>query len=148
MTELLGISVAVGIAVILNFAVKPFIKYTTSGLVPRPPSGIDDKTWEDIVDRRRAGGWIGFLELLLFLACFLNQAYLLLAGWLAFKVATKWEAWANIVRVPEELPKVKGIDFLRARSQLGSYILSRFMIGTLLNILVAVVASYIGMRIL
>lgn len=69
--------------------------------------------------------------------------YEIIGGWLAFKVAAKWEVWKNIVQVPDSLGK-SPIEYLKARSALGSYILTRFLVGTLANVLVGLVAAHIG----
>jgi len=61
-------------------------------------------------------------------------------AWLAFKMASKWEAWTNLYRVPDAIRRVDPLDFLRARVAWGSRIYQRFLIGTSANL----IASFVG----
>ena len=63
----------------------------------------------------------------------------LLVG-LAFKVASKWNAWTNIIAVPKELPGLDPLEYLAARRKWGSRVLVTFLVGTLANVL----AGYFG----
>ncbi len=62
-----------------------------------------------------------------------------IAVWLAFKVAAKWASWQHIMRLPEALgEKSLGLSHaIRSRNVWGSVILTRFLIGTLYNLLAA-----------
>jgi hypothetical protein len=49
------------------------------------------------------------------------------------------------VKLPERLDcRVDAVDYLRARSQLGSFIYQRFLTGTLLNVLGGFVAALVA----
>ncbi|MEW5980257.1 MAG: hypothetical protein AB1898_31065 [Acidobacteriota bacterium] len=144
MSETLRIVLAGLVTVLLGFTVGPLLEFATSRLRPRPPTGIAPVKWNEIIAREEAGAWIGLLERFVALASFWIPAYSIIGGWLAFKLAAKWEAWANIVKVPSSLPKIPEFDYFRSRRQLGSYILSRFLLGTLSNVLIGLLAWYFG----
>ncbi|MBI3416327.1 MAG: hypothetical protein HY043_13615 [Verrucomicrobia bacterium] len=135
-----GVSVSFSIIGLLNM-ISP---------IPIQPKCISNEVWEDLINDRKeksGAGWvIGLLECWLSLAAFWVQpdGYPILAGWLTFKIASKWEAWKNIVQVPNRLRRVNDAEWYAARSRLGSWILTRFQIGTLLNILIGFVSAYIG----
>jgi hypothetical protein len=104
-----------------------------------PPEGVSAEKWRELVaGNARAARWLGSLEGLLAYASSLmfdKNAALIIGGYLAFKVASKWESWQNIIQVPQSLTGVSEIDFLRARRQWGTTIYLRFLIGTLLDVL-------------
>jgi hypothetical protein len=87
---------------------------------------------------------MGILERFLVLAAFWIPEWAIIGGWLAFKLASGWQTWANIIKVPSEFPGVPPLQYFLWRKQLGAYVYSRFIIGTLLNILVGLLAWYIG----
>jgi len=64
---------------------------------------------------------------------------------MAFKVASKWESWQNVVRVPDTLtePNVSQLELLRARRQWGAILYTRFLCGTLVNVLIGVLVGTI-----
>ncbi len=139
--------VIVGIlsTLILGFIVKCIFRVMTEKDKPRPPKDIDSAVWEEIIGRRDGGMWLGWIECIFSFCMFWIEAEAAIAGWFAFKVATKWEAWANIVKFPDKLNSCKDeLDLLRARSQLGAWIMSKFAIGSLLNILAGFFGSVIG----
>lgn len=72
--------------------------------------------------------------------------YIMVGGWLAFKMAAKWESWKNIVQVPDNLDGVTPLNWFKAREALGSYMFARFLIGTLLNLLIGLVSAYVGLH--
>jgi hypothetical protein len=88
-----------------------------------------------------SGPFLGTLErLIAFAAAWLGQ-YELLFAWLTFKVASKWEVWSNVLRIPESLENIAQIEYLKARRIWGSVMLMRFLIGTLANVLIGVGAA-------
>jgi hypothetical protein len=104
-----------------------------------PPEGVSQEKWQEILaGSPTAAKWLGGLESLLAygsLLAFDKNAALVVAGWLAFKVASKWESWQNISQVPQSLEGVSQLDFLRARRQWSTTLYLRFLIGTLLNLM-------------
>ena len=107
------------------------------------PSGVAQDDWNQVtVTDPGPGQWLGSLERLLFFASIWFNAWEVVAGWLLFKVASKWEVWNNIVKVPESLgPDTDGLSQLRARHGWGTRVLQSFLAGTLANILTGVVAA-------
>jgi hypothetical protein len=69
-----------------------------------------------------------------------------IGGWLAFKIAAKWEVWKNIHKFPDKFTDDPSniLDELRARNEIGSITLSRFLIGTLGNILVGFFSFFLA----
>jgi len=128
----------------LGIVVRPLVALATERDRPKPPKGMDEYAWYDIVGRRSGGIVLGHLERLLAFAAFWQGAPVLIAGWLAFKVASGWQNWNLIVRLPEKIDGVNDLDYLRARSQLGAWIFHRFLIGTVGNILVGLAAAAIA----
>lgn len=107
---------------------------------------MDEDTWDRFVEHGQTGSTIGFLERFLFLGAFWVGAYPVIVAWLGFKVAAKWESWSHVVQVPTTLDPVRPIVWLQARMRFGSWLLSRFLVGTLMNILIAGIAGYLGHR--
>jgi hypothetical protein len=86
----------------------------------------------DIKNVQKDGGGLqlGVIERLLFFAAFWSPPqYILAVGWFASKVAAKWAAWQHIVRIPDNAAE----NALRQRTMLSSYLLGRFLNGTLFN---------------
>jgi len=87
--------------------------------------------------------WLGGLERALFFVGFFQGSPELVAGWLLFKVASKWESWQNIVRIPESLEGVDPIEFLRYRHTWGVKVMQSFLVGTLSNILAGIAGAVV-----
>lgn len=103
------------------------------------PGGISEKQWKDLWEVPKGGDIVGHLErILYFIALLFDPLYI--GGLLTFKIAAKWEAWKNIVQVPqrklEEFPSE--LSYFIFRRKLGSKLLNRFLVGTFSNILFAV----------
>jgi len=77
----------------------------------------------------------GLMEQMFFFIAFWWRMPELGAGWLLFKLGSKWEAWANIIKVPD-CPK--GVPGFHLRNRFGSWLLQRWLLGTLGNVLAAV----------
>lgn len=78
----------------------------------------------------------GLLEQGLFFVAFWSKAPELAAGWLIFKVGSKWEIWTNIIKMPESPDGVHGFHL---RNMFGSWLLQRWLLGTLGNLIAAIV---------
>ena len=130
---------------LLGLTVKPLLTHATKSMLLPPPSDVLSSEWERVVSGNEGGAVLGSLERFLFFCAFLANADFVVPGWLAFKVASKWNAWTNIVSVPKEIKDVDPISFLIARRSWASHLLMTFLVGTLANIIVgflgAVVAS-------
>lgn len=112
-----------------------------------PPEGVSQEKWQEILaGNPLAAKWLGGLESLLAygsLLAFDKNAALVVGGWLAFKVASKWESWQNISQVPQSLEGVSQLDFLRARREWATTLYLRFLIGTLLNLMFGFLAAMV-----
>jgi hypothetical protein len=79
---------------------------------------------------------LGTMERLLFFAAIWLAQSGALVAWLGFKVAAKWAAWQHIVQLPDDFgPQDSITEQVKTRDTIASYILSRFLIGTLYNVL-------------
>jgi hypothetical protein len=89
---------------------------------------------QNILAGQNGGGGkqLGTLERLLFFSSFRPEAYVVIAGWLAFKVAAKWASWQHIAKLTDVDTK------LEDRIRLSSHLLGRFLNGTLYNALCAI----------
>ena len=83
---------------------------------------------------------LGWLERSMFLSALSADAALLIGAWLAFKVASKWQAWSGVISVPNSIEGLDPMDYLLARRSWGSHLLVTFLVGTAYNILVALLA--------
>lgn len=144
MIHLIGICIMILIVTTLGCFVDKFLGWIVKK--PELMSEFKKDDWEKIVSPSYAGDWIGFFERLIFLASFWMGVHTIIGGWFAFKVAAKWEVWKNIVQVPNTLAykKITPLRWFQFRRAFGAYILSRFLIGTLVNVLIALVVSYVG----
>jgi hypothetical protein len=140
-TEAGGLS-AIGLALLVTPAPGRLLKRVAPE--PEVPHGVNAEFWQNLVAKTDAGLWIGIAERLLIVIAMLAQAPTLIVGWLAFKVASKWEAWRNVVQVPSTIDGVNDRDWLAARHDLGSWLLNRFWLGTLFNVLSGVCFAYLG----
>ena len=95
--------------------------------------------WRDIPP---GGGFVGVLEQIAFFFAFLLGVHIFIGAWLVFKVAAKWESWGNIVRLKETRDGNLDSDSFEIRHRFGTWLLNRFLIGTLLNILLAGSAAW------
>jgi len=81
--------------------------------------------------------WLGLFEVTLFYICLLVNKPEGIGAWLVFKVAAKWQSWATIVKFPDKIAKIKDFIYIQLRNDLATSVLQRFLIGTILNIMVA-----------
>jgi len=132
------------ITYLLGLTVRPLLKKLKAGIeLPPPRPNLKDE-WdaitgrgEDDKNKDRSGEILGRLERLLFFIAFWNESYAIIAGWLTFKVGSKWQVWSNVIAVPKDIEGVDPLSYLRARRQWGSQRLMSFLVGTLSNALVA-----------
>ncbi len=132
------ISIALGLLVslLLGLGTHNLLKAVRIEPVdPAWPNAGDLKNATDFTGRSGAGT-LGYLERTFFYAALVIGANAAIAAWLAFKVATKWAAWQHIVGLPS-IPGLLDhpIQTLRYRNALGTWMVSRTLIGTLYNIL-------------
>jgi hypothetical protein len=143
MDQFIEFCFGIGATIALGAGVGQLLEIT----VPKPtrPKSIKEKDWQLVFELHGVGGPIGFFERLLSLVAFwISQEYILIVGWLAFKVAAKWEAWKNIRQIPTSLPGINPLAWFRIRNAFGSWVLSRYLVGTLVNILIGALGMYLG----
>lgn len=144
--ELIGIIICICLCYFSGKYIGLFIREETSVTSDlAPPEGADKHEWENLVSPKgdeKAGRYLGFLERALCFVAFYQAAYVLIGGWLAFKVASKWQVSSNVISVHKTLEGVSEIGYLRARRLWGGNILMRFLIGTLSNVLFGFALSF------
>ena len=136
------LAVAVIIVLLLEFPISTILDSISDHIKIEPPAGIDPDEWEDLIKipGKHGGRWIGITERLLFFIVLWVSAPILVGAWLAFKVASKWESWSNLTRVPNELDDVvSDLAYFKARTRWSSRTMQRFLVGTGLNLLAAFV---------
>ena len=120
----------------VGLCVGPLVKLVQRSMPLLPPSEATKEKWTALTEGNE-GGWIlGNIERLLFFGAFWVDAPTVTAAWLAFKVASKWNAWSNVISVPKTLSGIDELDFLIARRRWGSQLLTTFLVGTLSNIVI------------
>jgi hypothetical protein len=132
-----------------GIVVRGLLEWIRPFKLQTPPKGVKQKTWMSTFPRGSGAKWLGPLEAVLaFLSLWFNLPAVL-AAWFAFKIAAKWEAWRNVIQLPDQLPALgepaittrqDAIDYLRARNELGSLLFDRFLLGTLLNVFAGAIA--------
>jgi len=130
--------------IVLGLGVKPLLKYATRFATLQPPSPQRAAQWNEVTKSNEGGVVLGCLERLLFFGAFWCGAYAVVVAWLAFKVASKWNVWSNVIAVPATIEGVDPIDLLNARRHWGSHLLMTFLIGTLANLVIAFLGVLIG----
>jgi hypothetical protein len=113
------------------------------------PEDLDKEEWRKLLaDPEGHAGrrWIGRLERwFVFFSVLLAQkeAGVAIAAWLAFKLASKWETWSNIIKLPDKFGETYHLDYLRARREWGDRLYQRFLIGTLGNVLAGALIAWL-----
>lgn len=130
------------VVLILEIPITHIIDKITEGTKVIRPSGFNSKQWEQLVgysdDNGKNGSiLIGRLERILFFVSLLLNFPQLILAWFAFKVASKWETWNNLIKVPQSLRGVKPQEYLVSRNRWGTKTYQRLLIGMLLNLLSA-----------
>lgn len=141
------ITLLIALVLVLPFD-RPFgrkLNEITKAVEPRAPAKVDDEAWKGVIWTGKkedyvGGRWIGRFEVFMFLAALSFDKQIIIGAWLAFKVATKWEVWRNVVRVPETLKCSEEISWLQSRTAWGTWLLNRFLLGTIGNLAIAFVA--------
>ena len=129
---------------LLGLTVGPLVKHVQTIIPLHAPNEALKEKWM-LLTEGNEGGWVlGNLERLLFLGAFWIQSPAVIAAWLAFKVATKWNAWSNVISVPKALPSVDEVEYLIARRRWGSQLLTTFLVGTLSNVIIGFLGYLIG----
>jgi hypothetical protein len=142
MNQLGGISLTVVFVVIAT----PLLEwlFTSSHLrLGEAPKEIPKELWDAlrISGTEYHGKILGNLERLVAASAVWTNSYEIVVALLAFKVASKWEVWSNVLRLPDQLPGIEPLPYLRARRLWGSNMLMRFLIG---SFVLGFAAAYLG----
>lgn len=122
----------------LGALVPCVMKWVRSTIDLDAPQGVSAEDWKAVTDigdkARKPILLLGVLEQTLFFLSFWLAAYEIAGGWLAFKLASKWEGWQSIVKVPESAPPgVSSLHYLAAKNRWASATVQRWLLGVLLN---------------
>lgn len=128
----------------LGFSVRPLVECVQKTIPLPPPNGVTEDKWKELTGGNEAGKILGNLERILFFGALWIDTPSVIAAWLAFKVASKWDAWKNVISVPQSLPEINDLEYLIARCCWGSQQLSTFLVGTLTNIIIGLLGLAIG----
>ena len=80
---------------------------------------------------------MGVLERILAFFSFYLGVYVVIGGWLVFKVGSKWQVWSSVIKMPDNLKECENdFSYLRARQRWGSWLHTRLLLGTLCNVLI------------
>lgn len=103
---------------------------------PKQPDGIKPELWNALLpDNIDVGGkWIGFIERFLSVVAAWTMHYEILIAWFAFKVASKWQTWSNLVKIPDKIENISDLDFLKVRRILSARLYDRLLTGTGINV--------------
>lgn len=131
-----------------RYPVEWLIKRAAKDLPLTPPSSRTAVKWRELTGGNEGGETIGGLERITFFLGFWLQGGLagaaLVAAWLTFKLGSKWQAWTQTIALPESLEGAEAIDYLVARRRWGSHVLATFLVGTLANVLVGMLAGVVA----
>jgi len=108
--------------------------------------GVPADKWKSATSTQSklSGTVIGTLERILFFIVLWIGKPEIVAAWLVFKVASKWETWSNIIKAPSAIQGIDEVEALRARHVWGTRVHTRNLVGTLTNILLAFIAVWLA----
>jgi hypothetical protein len=120
---------------LLGYGTKWLKDAASRSIKLEPPTKELEEQWKDLTSGNEGGAYLGYLERLLFFGAFYNEAPVVIAAWLAFKVASKWNAWTNVISPPQAINGIDDLKYLIARRRWGSHVLVTFLVGTLANLI-------------
>ena len=137
--------VGLGVTIGLGFVVGPLVKLVGDSIELPPPSkdAAIVESWKQLVSQTTGGRWIGLLERPIFFAACWFQAWLLITGWLVFKLAFYWQG-ANFTAFPRTPPDAEQLRWVATKRQLGTHHVATALVGTAANIVVAMIGVAIG----
>jgi hypothetical protein len=149
----IGILNGLIIVIPLRFCVGKILNHVTKEInkLPDPLSELEitKEKWKQFMKGSDyPGAWLGHLERVLFFVAMWFGLWQVVAGWLAFKLASKWETYKGTVSLPQKLDDINDLDYLLSRRRLGSERTMRLLIGTLLNVLIPPLGVGIGRLVL
>jgi len=140
---LLAALAGLGVVVFLGRLVNAIVAKIRKAVPTAAPADVSAEEWDQITTTDPGPGqWLGVLERILFFVTISFGAWEVVAGWLIFKVGSKWEVWNNIVKVPPSFSASGNVlSHLRARHAWGTRVLQSFLVGTLASVLAGLVAA-------
>ena len=84
------------VVIVLEWPIDYLMEKVHKGVELPKVAGMSQSQWKILNERIPGGKRIGRLERAFFFVAFSIGAPELVAVWLAFKVASKWETWSNI----------------------------------------------------
>ncbi len=150
--ELVGMMAAVVfLATFAYRGVEWLIDEATKGIDKKPPESAKEGRkyylrWLGKMPSPDASRWLGFLERTLFFFAIWFDAWAVIAGWLAFKAVSKWDAWSNITKIPNtsHFGELKDLEHLDWRRRWASWVYMRSAGGKLGNLFAAGIAVVIA----
>ena len=113
------------------------------------PKEIDSEIWNKAFgireDKRKFNIYIGLFESILFFISFYTNQPQLIGSWLAFKLASKWQTWNAIMKIPEKLEGYPyQVEYIGAKNEIAWFTLQRWLVGTLANIVAGLGGLIVG----
>jgi len=142
-SELVGIMVTLAFLIFfVDFAVVWMMDRATKGIDTSPPVEQGTEIWKKLLGKmpsEKAGKWLGALERILFFFAIWFGGAAVIAGWLAFKAVSKWDAWSNITKVPTHIKHgdLSDLEFLEWKRRWASWTYMRSAVGTIGNLFAA-----------
>lgn len=118
--------------------------------VPRIPGDEVVQTWWKKATEHPpvSGSWVGWTERIVLFYAVLLRSEEAVGIWVAFKLASKWEAWSNIGRLPDQLrgnsTVAEKLEYAAARRVWTAQNYCTFVVGTSLNFLCAFLGGYVS----
>ncbi|MDG9671061.1 hypothetical protein ONV78_25190 [Hahella sp. CR1] len=103
-----------------------------------------NEDWRRFIGGNEGGYILGCLERILFYCVLWDDKPIVVGGWLAFKVASKWQVWANVISLPESIDGLSDIDLKVAKRIWGNELMATFLVGTLSNLVIALLGVKAG----
>jgi hypothetical protein len=140
------VSVGLVLALLLGLCVGPLLGKVEKFIeIPEPKASKE--VWDFVMVRSGTGVILGAVEQAIFFVALWTDGWPLLASWLAFKVASKWQSWTHVAQLPPPPPPADAAAtseyaILRHKWVARRYI--TFVVGTGTNILLAAFGVAIG----
>jgi hypothetical protein len=143
--QLMRVLAGLLVTVLLGFGVGCIVERAGKRLRAAPPSDEPETVaqWEALLKHSTGGSWIGHVERPIFFAACWLQGWLLITGWLVFKLAFYWQG-ANFTAFPRTPPDEAQLRWLISKRQLGTHHVATALVGTGANIVVALVGVAVG----
>ena len=153
----IGLSVGSAVAVFFGWAVVGQLVRCVERRIAKPlrvekgkeiwSDGPNAEVWELAMRRGEGGPYLGSVEALIFFLAIWVEGWILLASWLAFKVASKWQSWSQLAYLPKPPASFDDqgmIEYALLRHTWTARRYVTFLVGTGGNILVGAFGVGLG----